>query len=110
MSVIAGHTPPGSSDVVYMASVKGAPETLKPMVSREHRAALSFYSGLELLEILLSVCVLGYLKIVILMFVSQTPHHLRLSIHTLMPLTISVAKEEITGQFIHIIHLILETK
>ncbi|XP_064615938.1 endoplasmic reticulum transmembrane helix translocase-like [Liolophura sinensis] len=33
MSVIAGHTPPGSSDVVYIASVKGAPETLKPMFS-----------------------------------------------------------------------------
>lgn len=33
MSVIAGHTPPGSSDTDYIATVKGAPETLKSMVS-----------------------------------------------------------------------------
>ena len=33
MSVIAGHTPPGSVDTDYIASVKGAPETLRSMVS-----------------------------------------------------------------------------
>ena len=33
MSVIVGHTPLGSTEVNYMASVKGAPETLKTMVS-----------------------------------------------------------------------------
>ncbi len=33
MSVIAGHTPPGSVDTEYIASVKGAPETLRSMVS-----------------------------------------------------------------------------
>ena len=35
MSVIAGYTPPGSSstDTVYIATVKGAPETLKPMLA-----------------------------------------------------------------------------
>jgi hypothetical protein len=32
MSVIAGYTPPGSVDTDYIAAVKGAPETLKPMV------------------------------------------------------------------------------
>lgn len=33
MSVVAGYTKPGSLDTVYLATVKGAPETLKPMVS-----------------------------------------------------------------------------
>ena len=35
MSVIAGYTPPGSgsNDTVYIATVKGAPETLKPMLA-----------------------------------------------------------------------------
>ncbi len=32
MSVIAGHTTPGSMETDYLATVKGAPETLKPMV------------------------------------------------------------------------------
>lgn len=32
MSVIAGHTKPGSVDTVYIATCKGAPEVLKPMV------------------------------------------------------------------------------
>ncbi|XP_062617317.1 endoplasmic reticulum transmembrane helix translocase-like [Saccostrea cucullata] len=31
MSVIAGHTAPGSVETEYIATVKGAPETLKPM-------------------------------------------------------------------------------
>jgi len=33
MSVVAGYMAPGSTEVVYVAAVKGAPETLKPMVS-----------------------------------------------------------------------------
>ena len=33
MSVIAGYTPPGSTDVDYIVTVKGAPEVLKDMVS-----------------------------------------------------------------------------
>ena len=33
MSVIAGYTPPGSTDVDYIVTVKGAPEILKDMVS-----------------------------------------------------------------------------
>lgn len=33
MSVLAGYTPPGSTETFYIATVKGAPETLKPMVS-----------------------------------------------------------------------------
>lgn len=34
MSVIAGQTPsPSSNDTQYIVAVKGAPETLKPMVS-----------------------------------------------------------------------------
>ena len=33
MSVIAGHTPAGSVDTEYIATVKGAPETLRNMVS-----------------------------------------------------------------------------
>lgn len=32
MSVIAGHTKPGSIDTFYIATCKGAPEVLKPMV------------------------------------------------------------------------------
>lgn len=32
MSVIAGHTPPGSMETEYIATVKGAPETIKAMV------------------------------------------------------------------------------
>ncbi|CAG0878478.1 unnamed protein product [Darwinula stevensoni] len=31
MSVLAGYTPPMSADISYIAAVKGAPETLKPM-------------------------------------------------------------------------------
>ena len=31
MSVVAGYTPPMQSEVTYIATVKGAPETLKPM-------------------------------------------------------------------------------
>jgi Cation transport ATPase len=33
MSVVAGYTKAGSAETVYLATVKGAPETLKPMVS-----------------------------------------------------------------------------
>ncbi|KAH3794144.1 endoplasmic reticulum transmembrane helix translocase-like [Dreissena polymorpha] len=32
MSVIAGHTPPGSMETEYIATVKGAPETIKTML------------------------------------------------------------------------------
>ena len=32
MSVIAGHTPAGSSETEYLGVVKGAPETLQSMV------------------------------------------------------------------------------
>ena len=31
--MIAGYTPPGSTDVDYIVTVKGAPEILKDMVS-----------------------------------------------------------------------------
>ena len=41
MSVIAGHTPHGLVDTEYMASVKGAPETLRSMVSDEITIYLS---------------------------------------------------------------------
>lgn len=34
MSVIAGYTPQGSNQICHMATVKGAPETLKPMFSQ----------------------------------------------------------------------------
>lgn len=33
MSVVAGYTLPGSTDTTYVVTTKGAPETLKPMVS-----------------------------------------------------------------------------
>lgn len=36
MAVIAGHTPPGSTDVDYIAAVKGAPETLRTMVCKAY--------------------------------------------------------------------------
>ena len=32
MSAVAGHTPAGSSETEYIGVVKGAPETLQPMV------------------------------------------------------------------------------
>lgn len=35
MSVIAGHTKPGSSDTNYIATCKGAPEVLRSMVEYE---------------------------------------------------------------------------
>lgn len=34
MSVIAGYNPQGSTDTIYIGAVKGAPETLKPMFSK----------------------------------------------------------------------------
>ena len=34
MSVIAGHTKSGSTDISYIATCKGAPEVLKNMVNR----------------------------------------------------------------------------
>jgi len=40
MSVIAGYTPPGSTDVDYIVTVKGAPEVLKDMVS--HCCSVAF--------------------------------------------------------------------
>lgn len=33
MSVVAGYTLPGTTDTTYVVTVKGAPETLKSMVS-----------------------------------------------------------------------------
>lgn len=33
MSVIAGYMAPGSTETIYVVTVKGAPETLKSMVS-----------------------------------------------------------------------------
>lgn len=36
MSVIAGHTKPGSSDTFYIATCKGAPEVLKSMVNKKY--------------------------------------------------------------------------
>ena len=36
MSVICGHTSAGSVDTEYMATVKGAPETLRAMVNDTH--------------------------------------------------------------------------
>jgi manganese-transporting P-type ATPase len=35
MSVVAGYTQSGSGDTIFMATVKGAPETLHPMVNRK---------------------------------------------------------------------------
>lgn len=32
MSVVAGYTLPGTADTTYVATVKGAPETIKEMV------------------------------------------------------------------------------
>ena len=43
MSVIAGHTPPGSMETDYIGTVKGAPETLKPMVSGADKFIISLY-------------------------------------------------------------------
>ena len=39
--MIAGHTPPGSMETDYIGTVKGAPETLKTMVSEsKHKLIL----------------------------------------------------------------------
>lgn len=45
MSVLAGYTPPGSTETYYVATVKGAPETLKPMVTDPY-FSIHFYSRL----------------------------------------------------------------
>src|SRR6218665_3228922 len=43
MSVIAGHTPPGSTDVDYIATIKGAPETIRTMVCSACLSTDCFY-------------------------------------------------------------------
>lgn len=42
MSVIAGHTKPGSTETHYIATCKGAPEILKTMV-RPHLTSLNYF-------------------------------------------------------------------
>ncbi|XP_060590702.1 endoplasmic reticulum transmembrane helix translocase-like isoform X1 [Ruditapes philippinarum] len=61
MSVIAGHTPVGSTETEYMCAVKGAPETLKSMFSNPP----SYYDDvyLEMARRGARILALGYKKI-----------------------------------------------
>lgn len=54
MAVIAGHTPPGSTDVDYIAAVKGAPETLRTMVCKAYICGSSIVSGVTLENFLIT--------------------------------------------------------
>lgn len=47
MSVIAGYNPPGSVETVYLATIKGAPETLKSMFERVPEAYDKVYLELS---------------------------------------------------------------
>lgn len=43
MSVVTGYTKPGTTETVYLATVKGAPETLKPMFSNIDKSYEDIY-------------------------------------------------------------------
>ncbi|XP_060069748.1 endoplasmic reticulum transmembrane helix translocase-like [Ylistrum balloti] len=61
MSVISGHTPPGAMDTEYIATVKGAPETLKSMFKSPPPHYDSVY--LEMARRGARVLALGYKKL-----------------------------------------------
>lgn len=51
MSVIAGHTKPGSSDTNYIATCKGAPEVLKSMVKKKNLKILLNFIKFKIFKI-----------------------------------------------------------
>lgn len=61
MSVIAGYIPPNSAETVYISAVKGAPETIKPMLSNPPDKYDEVY--LELSRRGARVLALGYRKL-----------------------------------------------